>query len=994
MSHLRQKLTFLFFTAFWLLGSLANAQFFLPGEVDTTFGFGKPHRFFDNQANPRPGVGFSDEVRSLAIQPDGKLIIGGIFSSYNGFYRSGLVRIEADGQHDSTFNTGSGLNGGVNAILVQADGKVLIVGTFTSFNGNSCSRIVRLHANGSIDVSFQSGSGADDAIKCVVRQPDGKYLIGGNFTQYNGIARPRIARIHANGSLDTSFDPGIGANELVNQIELQPNGKIMLVGFFSQYNGLSQQRIARLHSNGLLDTSFSSGLQDFTEIKSVLVQPDGKLMICGTFSYYGGVLRQGIARLNPNGSLDPSFNPGLGFNGNIVCMISQADGKLIIGGDISFINMVNWGRIVRLNVNGSIDTTFDSRNGFFGSWVNCVVIQPDGKVVAGGKFESYRQVHRRNIARLNTNGSPDFDFNPGVGASAGGSLPNPQVYAIAIDVNDKILVGGNFTNFNDRPAKNLIRLHGDGSTDTSFSIGTGPSSSINCLLIQPDGKILIAGYFTSYNGFARNYITRLNSNGSIDTTFGHRLGANGNIKAMVLQTDGKIIIAGNFMSYDGVPRNKIARINPDGSVDSTFIIGTGANGDITMLALQRDGRILIGGFFTSFNGTPRNRIARLNPVGSLDVSFVVGTGTNGAVHAAVVRPNGKIVIGGEFTQYNGTPRSIIAHLNTNGSLDSSLSNVPWGSGVIRSMLLLPNGVLVASGGFGTFGGTNLRNVVRFLEDGSLDSTFVNGTGANGNINVTAFQPDGKLVVGGAFNTFNGLYRTQIARIFSPSCVSLISNTTSNSSICAGDTKQLQGTAGGTWILAAGQGTINGTTYISPLNATGSISIYNELDGCHSPLVTFSLIDAPRLSINQIGDTLIGSQVVGNYQWYYNSVAIPGANSHFWLPRQSGIYTLKVTNTQGCTGISNAINVIMANVYDVQKTQFSWSTYPVPFSELLHITAEQPFSFTLLDLQGAVLLRGNSDEMEVRLSTAHLASGVYVMKLVLNGQTAYRKIVKH
>lgn len=993
MFHLGQKLALLFLTAFWLFSNLANAQFFLPGEVDTTFGFGKPHRFFDNQTNPRHGVGFLGEVRSMALQPDGKILVGGNFSSYNGFVRTGLLRIERDGQHDSTFNTGSGLNGGINAILVQADGKVLIVGTFTSFNGNSRSRIARLHANGSIDVTFQPGLGTDNAINCVVQQPDGKYLIGGNFTQYNGIARQRIARIHANGSLDTTFDPGIGANELVNQMALQPNGKIIVVGFFSQYNSFTQQRIARLHANGLLDTSFISGMQDFTELKSVLVQPDGKLMICGSFSHYGGVLRQGIARLNPNGSIDPSFDTGLGFNGNINCMVSQADGKLIIGGDISTINMVNWGRIVRLNVNGSIDTTFDSRNGFSGNWVQCVLIQPDGMVVAGGDFESYRQVHRRNIARLNTNGAIDFEFNTGVGAGDVGNLANPQVNAVAIDINDRILVGGNFTNFNDRPAKNLIRLHANGSTDTSFRIGTGPSSTINCLLLQPDGKILIAGFFTSYNGVTRNHITRLNSNGSIDTTFGHRLGASANIRAMVLQPDGKIIIAGSFTSYDGITSSKIARINIDATIDTTFTIGTGANGDITMLALQPDGKILIGGLFTTFNGINRNRIARLNQDGSLDVSFLVGAGANGAVRAAVIRPNGKIIIGGEFTQYNGTPRMIIAYLNANGSLDSSLNNIPGGSGVVRSMLLLPNGVLVASGSFSIFGGTNPRNVVRYLEDGNLDSTFVNGTGANGNIGATAFQQDGKLVVGGAFTLFNGLYRAQIARIFSPSCVSFVSNSTSNASICAGDTKSLQGTAGGTWVLASGEGTINGNTYTSPLGATGLVSVYNVVGGCHSPLVTFVLINAPQLSINQIGDTLIGNQVVGNYQWYFNAVAIPGANSHFWLPTQSGLYTLRVTNGQGCTGISNTINVIMANVNDHQQAQFVWSTYPVPFHERLNISAEQPFSYTLLDLRGAILVQGKSDEKDLILSTAHLASGVYMLRLELNGQTAYKRVVK-
>jgi len=974
--------------AFWLLSTAAKAQFFSPGEVDTTFGFGKQHQFFDNLANPKPGTGFQGEVFALALQPDRKVIVGGSFNSYNGIIRMGLLRIDSAGQHDSSFNTGAGLNGFVHALNIQADGKVLVVGNFNTFDGNPRNRIVRLLPNGSIDPTFQPGTGADDVIRTVVRQPDGKFLIGGNFTHYNGISRQRIARIYADGSLDTTFNPGLGPNQAVSQLALQSDGKILMVGGFSNYNSRPQGCVARLHTNGALDTTFNSGITGAVTVSTVLIQPDGKVLIGGSFSLYGGVLRTGVARLHTDGSLDLSFDSGIGASNDIAAMVLQADGKLIIGGSIYTINMVNWGRIVRLNTNGSVDTTFNSRMGFTGYWVSCLALQSDNKLLAGGYFETYNQVPRRNIARLTTDGLLDIHFNPGTGASSSGILSDPQVHSVALDANNKILVGGYFNGFNNQPTRNLVQLNADGSTDTSFRTGTGASSAVNCIAVQPDGKVLIAGYFTNYNGVARNRIARLNADGSLDITFNPGSAANGTIRAMVLQPDGKIIIAGNFTSYAGNPSNKLARINPDGTFDVGFAVGSGANGEIFMLALQPDGKVLIGGFFTIFNSNSRSRIARLNANGSLDNSFVVGSGTNGAVRAAVVRPNGKIIIGGEFTQYKDVPCSGMVHLNVNGSLDTSINNMNGASGVVRSLLLQPNGMVVV----GDL--VNSRRVFRILENGNLDTIFANGIGADGMIETMAFQSDGKLIIGGSFSTYNNLFRSRIARIFSPSCTQPIANTTSATAICAGDSKNLQGTAGGTWVLASGMGSVTGNTYNSVAGGAGTVSLYNLVGACRSPLVTFTVLSLPEISITQSGDSLIASSATGSFQWYLNNIAIPGATQNTLVPNQSGLYKLNLTNSQGCTGISNELPFFMAGIRPQLAVQpLQWSTYPVPFEGQLTIEAESPFVYELHDIQGRKLLQGACEGKSTTLQTDHLSSGVYLVNVVMKGQVAIRRVVK-
>ncbi len=186
-------------------------------------------------------------------------------------------------------------------------------------------------------------------------------------------------------------------------------------------------------------------------------------------------------------------------------------------------------------------------------------------------------------------------------------------------------------------------------TDIGFSFGNAANATIETISIQSDGKIMFGGGFTSYNGTGRKYIARLNADGSLDSSFNPGTGANGDVRKISIQSDGKIMIGGSFTSYNGTGRNYIARLNADGSLDASFNPGTGANGSVRTISIQSDGKIMIGGSFTSYNGTGRNYIARLNADGSLDASFNPGTGANSTVYSTSIQSNGKIIIGGQFT---------------------------------------------------------------------------------------------------------------------------------------------------------------------------------------------------------------------------------------------------------------------------------------------------------------------------------------------------------
>jgi len=287
---------------------------------------------------------------------------------------------------------------------------------------------------------------------------------------------------------------------------------------------------------------------------------------------------------------------------------------------------------------GDVDLSFDTGFGVNGT-VNAVVRQPDGKVIIGGQFTTVKGLLRTNIARLNADGSGDAAFNPGIA--------NTSVSSLALQPDGKVLVGGQSVHIEcgewdcwDVYDFLVIRLDANGSLDSSFNPGIGAGgysygAGNSAVVVQADGKVLIGGDFSTMNGTNRNNIARLNADGTLDSSFDPGTGVSGNqggISDVVVQSDGKVLIGGYFTSVNGTNRNNLARLNADGSLDSSFNPGTaiggesGYDGSVASIALQPDGKVLAGGYFTNANG---NSITRFNANGTLDSSFNSGTGANG-----------------------------------------------------------------------------------------------------------------------------------------------------------------------------------------------------------------------------------------------------------------------------------------------------------------------------------------------------------------------------
>ncbi len=479
----------------------------------------------------------------------------------------------------------------------------------------------------------------------------------------------------------------------VSDAQIIVNGDVLLTGasgggggggggFITANNGLNASSATNVQLGGPLikDTEISGALYAMGFGSSVTA--------LGNFNVYSKIL------LN---TLYSEFNnSGTGFNDDILASAIQSDGKIIVGGKFTTYNGVNVpDKLIRINVDGTLDTTFNTGGAGFNNEVRTIAIQDDGLVLVGGTFTTYNGVNiQDNLVRLDASGVVDATFNNGgSGFAVGGSVDS-----IAIQDDGLILVAGTFIVYNGvNVPDNLIRLNEDGTFDSTFnSGGTGFNNGIKQIVIQDDGSVLVAGNFTLFNGGAVSVgLVRLSTLGVLDASF-NTAGAGfdlnlffGTVNAIALQSDGKIIAGGGFTTYNGVNiSDHIIRLNTNGSVDGSFVTGTGFDGfAIFSVAIDSDGKVLTGGAFTTYNGTnvPDN-LARLNTNGSVDGTFNTGgSGFMGlSVYSIALQANGKILVGGNFTTYNGTDVSDnFTRISSNGTVITSTSVLLNGSGALR-----------------------------------------------------------------------------------------------------------------------------------------------------------------------------------------------------------------------------------------------------------------------------------------------------------------------
>ena len=375
--------------AFAVLGLLCVAANLNPAQAQD--GALDPNFTLPQFATTNPASGSFPKMQAIAVQADGKIIAGGYFDQINGNTRINIARVNANGTFDATFDAGNAVKnapdefGTVSNIVIQPDGKILVGGEFNVAGGAAFNRIVRLNTDGSVDATFNPGAGADATVQTIKLQPDGKFLIVGNFFAFNTFNHGGVERLNANGSRDTSFNLGffgVPRPVGVNAVDVQPDGKILIGGDFASYNSTARSAIARLSANGYLDTPFKASVASTITTPSVYdlkVQPDGRILVVGSYQIVNGATKINLARLRKDSTLDPTFSSGNGGL-NVFTTASQPDGKIIIGGNLAVNGFLRG--VARLNADGSLDTAFDTPASIV-SAANMTLLQPDGKVLVG-----------------------------------------------------------------------------------------------------------------------------------------------------------------------------------------------------------------------------------------------------------------------------------------------------------------------------------------------------------------------------------------------------------------------------------------------------------------------------------------------------------------------------------------------------------------------------------------------------------------------------------
>ncbi len=602
------------------------------------------------------------DTRALLVQPDGSLLVG---------VRTGLLHLFSDGSSDTAFfqQYGSQFQGGpagfVYTLARQADGKLLVGGSFTSVQGQPRAGLARLLPGGALDTSYQPTLPAGASCRSLTVQPtDGALLCTYSLASSNASL---VRFLPATGALDATFqrDPSviISAGSPWPTVQVQATGAILVAGWRA-LPGMPQQRfIVRLTPAGAYDPTWqlAQAATLSQEAVSVQVLPSGQVLAAANSPqlFSTGTPATAVALLGTNGAYVPGFAPALQRLGNVSSMALQADGKIIIAGLFTEVNGVAAVGIARLLPTGALDAGFGAGCGAFSSlgllatvsplYEPLVALQPDGKILVSGL--STKAGSTVDVARLLPTGCLDATFSP--------ALSLGFVRGLTLQPDGQVLLTGIL-----QPSEGAVRLTATGGQDGAYQLALGTSVSIQDKLVaQPDGSALLLSGAT---GSTAGLVTRRLASGAPDPAFlasapfpalsSRPLAfANG----LTRDAAGRQLLFGYFGGVGGVTSSGVARLLATGSPDPSFqatLITTGFAPEVTAVAEQPNGRILVG------TGTEYG-LQRLLPDGQLDPTFDFTQGPrDGAVRTLLVQPDGAILVSGAFTHVGNQARTGLVRL--------------------------------------------------------------------------------------------------------------------------------------------------------------------------------------------------------------------------------------------------------------------------------------------------------------------------------------------
>jgi uncharacterized delta-60 repeat protein len=777
--------------AFWVMGLVVvRGQSGCAGSLDLSFDIG--HGVDPDRAAPT-------SIEAVSVQPDGKVVIAGHFESFLGLTRWGLARFQPDGSLDQ--NTDNSLQVESHTRALQPDGKQLQV--MQELDGeNRC--LVRVDLDGRLDSSFVAQLPRGFVPKVIALQPEGKVLVGGGIPPNAESSSARtvekaVIRLNADGSVDSSFSANVSVGLWgedrsvsplvgVSDIVLDAEGNVYVGGLFTAVSGVRRTDLARLHPDGSVDLSFEPDVSiclncdaDATEtVSAMAIGPDGKLVIAGYFTKINGISRRSVVRLHTANEgcagvvavREPVFYfsetnleariPVIRRGNNAAAIsVSYATGSFLPDAlnAVPGVDYLSQSNLLVL-------APGQSRTTIFIPLLKDVVTEPnknfylrlDSPTDGVLGWPAQARITIVNDESLGKPGTFDATFRPQLKRQDSWNA----VEGIAPEPDGRILIRGSFTSVDGVPCQGFAILTANGRRDPTWN--TILDGRVTCFTFPAAPKrILLGGEFQTVNGTACRGLALIRADGSVDSSFGAQL--NGVVTAIQALTNGMVFVAGAFDTVNGSGCGGLACLNASGALSSSFHVGPTniTDGSIRNIAVQADGKILVGGQFWHVQGKAVRHLARFRADGSVDAEFTAGFGDSSVcVYALGLDASSNILVGGFFEQIQGADLGPMVRLKPSGLLDREFT--PGFHGIVQDMALQPDGKILVAGQMSS-ANRPFHNLARLNPDGSLDNTFDCPWATEGStIQAISRQRDGDILIGGAFTELNSLPYRYLARL--------------------------------------------------------------------------------------------------------------------------------------------------------------------------------------------------------------------------------------